>query len=231
MNPRASSLALSPSRPSYGIFKDHFPTVADDLVDPVTIVVSHSILRAVKITSHDYLFLVMGTDNKDKRVVALSDKQSSIIHVEAARTVHQPLANTKGKKMLVALYEQLLVQSILRDLCPNDTLVVLDVAESMRGALNRRCREKGVVLSVLSTSRLSRTKHVTCTYSHESRRSIRSKLPSKISRFVTMSTDDTTAGEILCCLPHRCYSLLPSTPLQCHDLGLIDRRSLTYHES
>lgn len=204
MNPRASSLALSPSGPSYGIFEDHFPTVVDDLVDPVTIVVSHSILRSVKLASHDYLFLVTGTDNNNKPVVALSDKQSSIIHVEAAWTVQQPLANAKGKKTLIALYEQLLVQSILRDLCPNDTLVVLDVAESMRGALNRRCGEKGVILSVLSTSRFSRTKDVTCIYSHESRRSIRSKLPSKISRFVTMSADDITAGEILSCLPHRC---------------------------
>ncbi|KAL8848143.1 MAG: hypothetical protein Q9221_006829 [Calogaya cf. arnoldii] len=204
LNPRASSLALSPSGPSYGIFEDHFPTVVDDLVDPVTIIVSQSILRSVKLASHDYLFLVMGTDNNNKPVVALSDKQSSIIHVEAAWTVQQPLTNAKGKKMLIALYEQLLVQSILRDLCTHDTLVVLDVADSMRGALHRRCGEKGVILSVLSTSRLSRPKDVTCIYSHESRRSIRSKLPSKISRFVTMSSDDITAGEIQSCLPHRC---------------------------
>ena len=204
INPAASSLALSPSGRSYGIFKDHFPTVVDDLVDPVTIVVSHSILRSVKLASHVYLFVVMGTDSKNKPVLALSDKQASIIHVEASWTVQQTLADAKGKKMLIALYEQLLVQSILRDLSLNDSLVVLDVAESMRGALNRRCGEKGVSLSVLSTSRSSRAKDITRIHSHEPRRSIRSKLPTKISRFVTMSTDDITAGEILSCLPPRC---------------------------
>ncbi|KAL8726974.1 MAG: hypothetical protein Q9166_006337 [cf. Caloplaca sp. 2 TL-2023] len=142
--------------------------------------------------------------NNNKPVIALSDKQASIVHVDSAWTVLQPLAAVKGQQVLIALYEQLLVQSMLSDLSSNDTIVVLDVAESMRAALTRRCGEKGVVLVVLSTSVSSRAKNVTCVYKHESRRSIRAKLPSAIFRFVTMSTAEITAKEIAACLPPRC---------------------------
>ena len=44
--------------------------------------------------------------------------------------------------MLVALYEQLVVQSIVSDLSTGDSLVILDITESIKIAPTRRRKER-----------------------------------------------------------------------------------------
>ena len=204
MNPKTTSLTLSPSGSSYALSEDQSRAVAETRLDPVTVTVSCSILRSVKLASHDYLFLVMGEDGSGKPVVALSDKQSSVVSIDRDWIVARPLIATEGQQMLVALFEQLLVQSVISDLSIGDTLVVLDITESMKTALTRRCREKGLSLLTLSTTNFSSAKNVVNLHENESQRSIRSKLPKTISRFVNLSTAKMIAKEVTACLPAHC---------------------------
>ncbi|KAL8704420.1 MAG: hypothetical protein Q9201_002411 [Fulgogasparrea decipioides] len=204
MDSKTTSLTLAPSAASYSLIEDHSQTMAETRLDPVTITVSYSVLRSIKLASHDHLFLVMGIDDNSRPVIAVSDKQSSVICVDKAWTVPRPLPVVESQQMLVALYEQLLVQRILSDLRASDFLVVLDATASMRTALARRCGEKGVNLVALSTTDSLVTKDIVRVYEHESKRSILSKLPSTISRFVSLSTAEMVAKEITACLPSHC---------------------------
>ena len=204
MRPETMPLTLSSSGSSYSIFEDQSQAVAQTRLDPVTITVSCSILRSVKLASHDYLFLVMGADGNGKPVIALSDKQSSVVSVDRDWIVPRPPTTNEGQQMLVALYEQLMVQSVITDLSMGDTLVVLDVTESMKTALTRRCREKGLTLLTLSTTNSTSANDVVNLHENESKRSIRSKLPKTISRFVNFSTVKMIAKEITACLPAHC---------------------------
>ena len=204
VNPETLSLTLSSLGSSYSLFEDHSQSMMKTRLDSRTITVSCSILRSVKLASHDFLFLVMGADGNGKPVIALSDKQNSIVRVDRDWIVPRSPSVTESQQMLIALYEQLMVQSIMSNLSTSDTVVVLDFAESMRTALARRCGEKGMNLVTLTTSRSSITKSVVYVSEHESKRSIRSKLPSSISRFVNLSTVKTIAKEIVACLPSHC---------------------------
>lgn len=204
MDPKTTPLILSPSRSSYSLFEDRSHAVAETRLDPVTVTVSCSILRSLKLASHDYLFLVMGSDGSGKPVIALSDKKSSIVSVDRDWVVPRPPTALEGQQMLVALYEQLMVRSIISNLSMGDSLVVLDITESMKTALTRRCKEKGLSLLTLSTTNFSRAKNVVNVYPNESQRSIRSKLPKTISRFVNLSTAKKLAKEIIGCLPPLC---------------------------
>ncbi|KAI4158636.1 MAG: hypothetical protein L6R39_000491 [Caloplaca ligustica] len=197
-------LTLLPSGQSYSIFEDHLQAMARTRLDPVTVHVSHSVLRSVKVASQDYLFIVMGSDDRGKPVFALSDKQSPVIHIDRSWTFPRPYGTIESRQMLVALYEQLLVRTLLSGLHSDDNLVILDVTESMRTALMRRCGEKGVSLCTLSSAVSSRAKNITLVYEHESKRSIQSKLPSTVSCFATMSTTDKIAEVVVACLPAHC---------------------------
>ena len=203
MDPKTTPVILSPSGSSYSLFEDRSHAVAETRLDPVTLTVSCSILRSVKLASHDYLFLVMGSDGNGKPVIALSDKQSSVVSVDSDWVVPRPPTPLEGQQMMVALYEQLMVQSIVSDLSTGDSLVVLDITESMKTALTRRCKEKGLSLLKLSTN-FSKATNVVKVYPNESHRSIRSKLPKTISRFVNLSTAKMIAKEITACLPALC---------------------------
>ena len=204
MNPDTTPLALLPSGSSYSLVKDRSQAVAETRLDPVTVTVSCSILRSVKLASHDYFFLVMGTDDSGKPIIALSDKQSSVVSVDRDWIVPRPPTAIEGQQMLVVLYEQLMAQSMISSLSMGDTLVVLDITDSMKAALTRRCREKGLSLLALSTTSFSSAKDVVKLYENESQRSIRSKLPKKISRFINLSTAKMIAKEITACLPAHC---------------------------
>ncbi|KAL8974897.1 MAG: hypothetical protein Q9197_000866 [Variospora fuerteventurae] len=207
IDPQETPLVLLPSGQSYSIYEDHLQAMFGTRLDPVTVHVSHAVLRSVKIASHDYLFVVMGTDDHGKPVLALSDKQGPLLHIDRTWTVPRPFGTTESRQILVALYEQLLAQTILSSLHSGDNLVVLDVTESMRIALARRCGEKGVSLYTLSSTTFSRHKNITLVYEHESKRSIRSKMPQTVSCFVSMSTTQAIAGEIVACLSSHCSTL------------------------
>ena len=204
MKPDTTSLALLPSGSYYSLVKDQSQAVAETRLDPVTVTVSCSILRSVKLASHDYFFLVMGTDDSGKPIIALSDKQSSVVSVDRDWIVPRPPTAIEGQQMLVVLYEQLMAQSMISSLSMGDTLVVLDITDSMNAVLTRRCREKGLHLLILATTSFSSAKNVVKLYEHESQRSIRSKLPKIISRFISLSNSKMITKEINACLPAHC---------------------------
>lgn len=204
LDPRENSLALLPSEFSYSLVEDNLQTVAETRLDPVKVTVGCSILRSVKLASHDYLFLVMGEDSGGKPVIALSDKQNSIVSVDRDWVVPRPFSTVDGQNMLVALYEQLMIQSIILNLSAGDTLAVLDATESMKIALSRRCEQSGLKLVVLSNKSDFRPTNTIPIYDHESKKSIRSKLPKNISCFVNISAANETAKEIIACLPAHC---------------------------
>ena len=206
------------------ILQESFDTVcAETRPDTVSIAVSYAILRSVKLTSSDYLFLVFGTDiASGKAVFALTDAQRSVVQVDRQWTIPYSSAMSQSKQTLVALYAQLLVQTAIVSLTPGDSLVVLDADKSLASAFSTRCAAKGVRLTLISTQseskKIGQEQSVVYIHPLESKRSIKAKLPLRVSRFLNLSPSERSnqdvAKLIASCLPANCqgenYSSLTS---------------------
>lgn len=203
VDPRAVPVALVPSQDSYVLQETRSSVAAETRPDTITISVSHAVLRSLRLTSLDYLFPVLGIDlASGKPVFALADAHMSIVEVDRHWAVPCPTPMEQGKQTLVALYEQLMAQTIVSGLVSGDTLVVLDASKSLALALTRRSAERGVNVVRLTTKRAYRDS----IYVHpqQSRRSLKMELPRNATRFLDLSSGGSAARNVKYCLGARC---------------------------
>lgn len=189
------------------------PVCAETRTDTVRVIVSYSMLRSIRLTSSDYLFLVLGTDDATgKPLFALADSQTSLVEVDRSWTIPCPTTPAQGKHALVLMYKQIMAQTAVEGLKPSSTLVVLDADPSMAAALSRRSAESGITLTLLNT-REGETKTPGAINIHplESLRSLRQALPHKVSRFIDLSSgssadsgDSNTAVLVAKCFATSC---------------------------
>ncbi|KAK5996292.1 PKS-NRPS hybrid synthetase cheA [Cladobotryum mycophilum] len=187
----SGSYALAPAAPQ---------SAAETRPDTVSIRVIKSILRSVKLPSSDFLFIVAGTTDDGKTVVALSDAQSSVVVVDKAWTM--PVAIEAVDQTILALYESLLAQSLLHGLDSGNTLVVLDASASLTRSLKTAASRRGIHITSLASSKLGSSAPGTI-YVHprETVRSLQSKLPININRFTNFSANEDLAQAVAASLP------------------------------
>jgi hybrid polyketide synthase / nonribosomal peptide synthetase ACE1 len=97
-------LTLVKYGPSYVLEECNRASAAQTRTDVVAVSVTHSILRAVKLGSSDYLFLAFGTEIKTGRpLILLTDKQKSIVRVDRHWAIpgKSPLKCRYCKKIVV----------------------------------------------------------------------------------------------------------------------------------
>ncbi|EKG11539.1 Beta-ketoacyl synthase [Macrophomina phaseolina MS6] len=203
VDPVAASVALVPLQGSYILQELRGPVAAETRPDTVTVRVRQAVLRSVKLATDDHLYLVLGEEvTSGKPLFALADALASIVEVDRRWTVPCPMAAEQGEQTLVALYEQLMAQTIVSSAVSGSSLVLLDAGKSLAAALARRSAEKGVDLVRLTTDK-SRSD---CVFVHpqETSRSLQTKLPSKATAFVDLSGGSAAAISVAACLPARC---------------------------
>ncbi|KAJ8117746.1 hypothetical protein OPT61_g1129 [Boeremia exigua] len=100
--------------------------------DVVTIRVTYSFLKAVRIGSSGYLFVLLGFDTaNNEQVVALSSKLSSTVDVPRSLVRPCHLAQNRAVDHLRALFGGMIAYTALRDLSPNQSLLILEPREEL----------------------------------------------------------------------------------------------------
>lgn len=209
LDPRTQPLAVVLRDNTYSVEEDHRPGAAETRIDTIRIFVSYSVLRSVKLSSSDYLFLVMGQDAETgKPVVALTDSQKSIVEVDRDWAIRLSGAIRLQPSSLIILYEELLAQILVSGLPTGTSLVVLDASVSLERALRNRSADRNLSLTCLNTDKSStddvRTIHV---HPLASRKFIAGKLPCDARRFVNLSRKVDIVSAVTQCLPAHCEHL------------------------
>lgn len=173
--------------------------------DDVDIDVTHSLLRAVRITPSGNYFLVVGRNTwNGERVIALShtlDSQVRVLHGLAVRCVD---SEELGIRSMLTLYFHFLALSMLQHLRSGTTLAVLDPDFSLSPVLTRYASEKNVQLVLLTTKEGHCSWPWIQIHPNSTRREVLSKLPSNISRLVNLSGNSDVTTLLKTCLPTDC---------------------------
>lgn len=206
MDPKVSTLGVQYVGTSYVVQEfDSLPLPGTITSDRIVVQVSHSILHSFKITSADFLFLVLGTNIKTgEQVITLSDTQKSVIEVPHKWSIPCPASLEQSLQHMTMIHTHLMAQAIVGDLSAGETLVIFQPSELIATTLAHRATEKGIHLVYLTTR--SNVKDPLWISIHPSAplRAIKAKLPGNVSCFLNMSGDQIVASHIVECLSPQC---------------------------
>ncbi|KAK4130807.1 putative PKS-NRPS protein [Trichocladium antarcticum] len=206
VNPATSPLSLRlDDNGSYALFSSPHRVAAETRHDTVKIRVTKSVLRAAKLSSSDYLFVVAGTDEDGKSLIAVSDSQSSVVEVDRAWTMPVSGSGESVEQAMLALYNGLLAQGLLHGLEHGRALVVLDASPSLARALKGAGSRRGVTVTSLASLReASNVPGTIFVHPRESARSLKTKLPAHVDRFADFSDCRELKQAVVSSLPAHC---------------------------
>ncbi|XMA10253.1 hypothetical protein WAI453_003044 [Rhynchosporium graminicola] len=176
----------------------------------VHIRVRHALLQAVRIRGSGYFYVVQGVDARsNKPVVALSERNASLIAVPSSHVVASPTAQNLDASDLLSIAAQLMAQTILYDTVHGASVVVIEPPRFAAGAIERRAVESGVLLRYLSTKveSSSDTGPWFPVHVRDSSAILKSLLPANLSALYDFSLHDgvSSLGQRLRkCLPRSC---------------------------
>jgi hybrid polyketide synthase/nonribosomal peptide synthetase ACE1 len=190
---------------SYALFSNLQRLTAETRPDAVKIRVTKSVLRAAKLSSSDFLFVVAGTDQDGKSLVAVSDSQSSVVEVDRAWTMPVSGSEEAVEQVMLALYDGLLAQGLLHNMEHGRSLAVLDASPSLARALRGAGSRRGIAVTSLASSKEARNVPGTISvHPRESVRSLKFKLPAHVDRFADFSGCPDLAQAVASSLPAHC---------------------------
>ncbi|KAJ5374411.1 Acyl transferase/acyl hydrolase/lysophospholipase [Penicillium concentricum] len=200
-----SVVTIQPKEIGYQI-EEKDRRVSPSFSDNLKIDVTHSLLRAVRITPSDNSFLVLGknTSNGDY-VIALSHTLDSQVSVPHGLAVRCGDSESLGIRSMITLYFHFLALSMLQQLQPGKTLAVLDPDFSLSPVLTKFANEKGVQLVLLTTKEGHCSWPWIRIHQNSTRRELLSKLPGNISRLVNMGGSSDVTTLLKTCLPVGCH--------------------------
>ncbi|KAF1937576.1 putative hybrid NRPS/PKS enzyme [Clathrospora elynae] len=146
VDPAVVPITLSFEDGSYTLKSKHGlapiePTCGTD----IKIRVSYSLLRAVKVRSHGYFYLLLGTNiATGVQIVALSSILSSEVDVPEDLTRPCSLPKNEAIKYLVALFYSLVSFTALRHLGRGDALLVLEPEKSLATIVESTATLRGI---------------------------------------------------------------------------------------
>lgn len=206
-----SVVTIQPTETGYQIEEKDL-RASPSFPDDVNIDVTHSLLRAVRITSSDSYFLVVGKNTwNGERVVALSHTLDSQVRVPSGLAVRCGDSEHLGVRSMLTLYFHFLALSMLQQLQSGKTLAVLDPDFSLSPVLTKYANEKGVHLVLLTTKEGHCSWPWIRIHPNSTRREVLTKLPGIISRVVNMSGSSDVTNLLKTCLPPYCHFESEST--------------------
>ncbi|OQD60396.1 hypothetical protein PENPOL_c024G00628 [Penicillium polonicum] len=203
---RASSVVtIQPTEIGYQI-EEKDTRISPSFPDDVSIDVTHSLLRAVRITPSDNYFLVGGKNAQNgERVIALSHTLDSQVRVPHGLAVRCGDSEELGIRSMLTLYFYFLAFSMLQQLQSGTTLAVLDSDFSFAPVLTKYANEKGIQLALLTTKEGHCSWPWIRIHPNSTRREILSKLPGNVSRLVNMGGSSDVTTLLRACLPTECH--------------------------
>ncbi|CAG7931952.1 unnamed protein product [Penicillium olsonii] len=171
----------------------------------VEIHVTHSMLRAARLTESSSLFLVTGKKAQtDEYVVALSNTLNSRVHVPQSLVVQCGETEEHGLRSLVTLYLHLLALSIFHRTKAGDTLAVLDPDFSLAPLLTRYATETGVQLVLLTTKEGHCSWPWIRIHPNSTKRELLNNLPRNIVRLIKMGGSEEVFSLLGSCFKPNC---------------------------
>lgn len=192
---RTTPLALTRegSSETYALTPAPLRSASGAKLGTVALHVSRSILRSVRLASSDVLFILGGSTDDGKCLVALSESQASVVDVNRDWTVEVcPAMDEEAlERAMLALHDVLLAQTLLAGLDGGSYLVVMDASDSLVSNLKNIGGRRGIGIVSLICSTVDHPGK-TVVHPFESTRSIRSKLPARFDRLASFKITQKT---------------------------------------
>lgn len=156
--------------------------------------VTYSLLRAVKVGSHGYFYLLLGTKiATGLQVVALSSIHSSEVDVPEDLTQPCSLPKTEAIKYLVGLFYSLVSFTALRHLGRGDTLLVLEPEKTLASIIESAATLRGTQAIFLTNDAKPRSLSAWKSLpSRALRRDFDAIVPHQLSRVLCWTHNDWT---------------------------------------
>lgn len=140
---------------SYGLFEATAPPLSPEEIK-LDVDILYSADRAVEVDRNCLLFPVVARErHSNRRVLALSSQQASSTQLLGSFIVPGmvvPNGQDDAAGMLEAFYNELLVQSIMRDVSSHVSLVVLQPSSTIARAMHRIATDRGMNLLLVATT-------------------------------------------------------------------------------
>lgn len=171
----------------------------------VEIHVTHSLLRAVRITETSSVFLVVGKNAKTKELVlALSNTLDSRVYVPHSLVVQCGETEDQAVRSMQTLYLNLLAFSMFQSIPKGTTVAILDPDFSLAPLVTKYATDFGVQLVLLTTKEGHCSWPWIQAHPNSTRRDLMVKLPRNISRLVQMGENEEVLTVLRSCLKPGC---------------------------
>jgi hybrid polyketide synthase/nonribosomal peptide synthetase ACE1 len=195
----------------------------------VSVRVSYSYLKAVKLGSFGYFHLIVGFDSvSGEQIIALSTSLSSEVDVplELTRSCSQPKENVAG--YLTAFFYSLLTIATLENLGCGDSLLVLEPDEDFADALWHTATARGVEVRFFTAGNKRENQGIwKSLHPRPSRKDVHAVLPHRLTRVLCWQQNHWTSA-VCGQLPHgtvielpESYTALKATALHSGAIGSI----------
>ncbi|KAK0614004.1 hypothetical protein B0T14DRAFT_606389 [Immersiella caudata] len=167
----------------------------------------HSITHAVQLADGNLLYLSAGSLPDGKHVVVLSETLDSLVHVPNEWTIVVSESSERGeleaKRAAVGLYTRLLAHGVLAGARPRDAIAVLDPGFSLAQALAPLAAEKGVELTLFTstTSATGLSAPWIAVHPRATKHGLQKLLPAKSTRFVNVGGSEDLVAAFAEALP------------------------------
>ena len=167
--------------------------------------ITHSLLRAVKLSESGNLFLFAGNNcETGKHVVGLCPVLESCMEIPSSLMVQCGQSEADKLQSMIGLYTQLLVQSVVKDVLPGSCIGVVEPDFALASVFIKYASQMGVRV-VLFTA-----KHRVCSHPwvqiHPkiSQRELMRRIPSNIVSLLNADGKDCILSLLRKCLPAHC---------------------------
>lgn len=154
--------------------------------------VSHSLLKAIKLETSDYVFLVLGTDClTGERVFALSNCLASVVDVPSDLVRSCSTKKYGAAQYLHNLFYDLISRTMLRNMSQGDSLLVLEPDKDLANVIESLASSRGIEVLFLTTKDESHSQGAwKKMHRRPLLREVEAALPCQISRIVCCQQND-----------------------------------------
>jgi hybrid polyketide synthase/nonribosomal peptide synthetase ACE1 len=203
--PRAqSTVAVQPTEKGYLVEEKDTRTSPSFRIG-IEVHVTHSLLRAARLTETSSLFLVVGKNvQNNEHVLALTHTLDSQVYVPHGLALRCGESEEQSIRSMLTLYVHLFTLSMFQNIQAGDALAVLDPDFSLSPLLTKYANEKGVQLVLLTTKEGHRSWPWVQIHPNSTKRELTAKLPSNISRLVNMGESEEVLHVLKSCFKSNC---------------------------
>ncbi|KAJ5247638.1 hypothetical protein N7468_002621 [Penicillium chermesinum] len=173
--------------------------------DRIQINVSSSLLRSVRVTETDHLFLLVGSDAQTNHFwITLSEQLASRVDVPRSWLIKCGESKAEAMGAMLKVYNQLLAQSLIGQALPGSKVAVIDPDFSLAAVLQEYSHQSGVELVLFTTTENSCCLPWIFIHPNHTQRGVRDRIPKNITKLLSIGDNNDVLSRISASLPAHC---------------------------